>query len=236
MRYDGSAMSSLLLVRHGKASALEADYDNLSEAGRTQARLLGEHWAAEKIRIDAVYVGPRRRHRQTLDEVALAFRAHALPARHLPDAIPLDDLDEHHGLAVVMKAVTNEGGASDGEAPSLDAVLGTFKRITRKWARGEIVHDDIESWRAFRERVVRGVRAMTADAGRGKTIAAFTSAGAIAAAVGESLGIADETVLDLSWSLYNGSITELAFTESRWGLRTFNATPHLRSPELITAV
>ena len=46
----------------------------------------------------------------------------------------------------------------------------------------------------------------------------------------------EERVLDLSWSLYNGSITELDFTGERWGLRTFNATSHLTDPRLITSV
>jgi broad specificity phosphatase PhoE len=73
--------------------------------------------------------------------------------------------------------------------------------------------------------------------GRGKTALVFTSAGAVAAATAETLGVRDEEkVLDLSWSLYNGSITELDFTGERWGLRSFNATPHLRDRRLITSV
>jgi hypothetical protein len=65
----------------------------------------------------------------------------------------------------------------------------------------------------------------------------FTSAGAVAAATAESLGMRDEErVLDLSWSLYNASITELDFTGERWGLRSFNGTPHLREKRLISSV
>src|ERR1019366_4656164 len=43
-------------------------------------------------------------------------------------------------------------------------------------------------------------------------------------------------VLDLSWSLYNGSVTELDFTGERWGLRTFNSTAHLVDKRLVTSV
>jgi hypothetical protein len=46
----------------------------------------------------------------------------------------------------------------------------------------------------------------------------------------------EEKVMELSWSLYNGSITELDFAGDRWGVRTFNATPHLRDKRLVTSV
>jgi broad specificity phosphatase PhoE len=78
--------------------------------------------------------------------------------------------------------------------------------------------------------------ARVATVGRGKTALVFTSAGAVASAVGEALGVADERVLDLSWSLYNGSVTELDFTGERWGLRTFNSTAHLVDKRLVTSV
>jgi hypothetical protein len=77
---------------------------------------------------------------------------------------------------------------------------------------------------------------MTGGMGRGKTVVAFTSAGAVAASVGEALGLGDERVLDLSWSLYNGSVSELDFSPAGLGLRRFNATPHLADPKLLTAV
>jgi broad specificity phosphatase PhoE len=37
-------MSTLILVRHGQASAFEDNYDRLSSLGERQARLLGESW------------------------------------------------------------------------------------------------------------------------------------------------------------------------------------------------
>ena len=102
--------------------------------------------------------------------------------------------------------------------------------------RGEIGHAEVESWTAFRARVGRGM-ARIAAVGRGKTALVFTSAGAVAAATADALGMRDEErVLDLSWSLYNGSMTELDFTGERWGLRSFNATPHLRDKRLVTSV
>jgi broad specificity phosphatase PhoE len=234
-------VSTLVLVRHGKASPLSSDYDNLSEIGVEQSRLLGEEWASTGARFDAVYVGPRRRHAQTLDAAKAAYVARS--PHPWPDAVMLPELDEHDGMAVVMKTLQAGGGGGDaaaamakGETPALNDVLALFKDVTRRWVRGAVSAEGIEDWPAFRARVGRGVDAMTEGLARGKTIVAFTSAGAVAAAVGNVLGVADDKVLELSWSLHNGSTSELAFSEAGWGLRTFNATPHLRGPRLLTSV
>jgi broad specificity phosphatase PhoE len=239
-------VSVALFVRHGKASAFSSstDYDQLSAPGVEQSELLGAWLADERIPADAVFVGPRKRHEQTY---ACVTRVLATRGLRLPEPVMLPELDEHDGIALVFKvlptlaAEDEELGAivssmARSGQPSPDDVLAAFKRITRRWVRGEIGHDDVESWGAFRARVARAMDRIAA-LGRGKTALVFTSAGAVAAATAESLGVRDEEkVLDLSWSLYNGSITELDFTGERWGLRSFNATPHLRDRRLVTSV
>ena len=57
-------MSLLYLIRHGQAG-LRQRYDMLSDLGRTQARLLGEYLAAQKIGLRAVYSGALERQRET---------------------------------------------------------------------------------------------------------------------------------------------------------------------------
>lgn len=230
-------MSVAIFVRHGKASAFSstAGYDQLSEPGVEQSERLGAWIADTALAADAVFVGPRKRHAQTHEAVVrvLAGRGLSLPAPML-----LPELDEHDGISLVFKLLPTLAAedpelsrvvssmASAGH-PSPDDVLAAFKRITRRWARGEVGHADVESWSAFRTRIARAMDRI-AEVGRGKTALVFTSAGAVAAATAQALGVQDdERVLDLSWSLYNGSMTELDFTGDRWGLRTFNATPHL---------
>jgi broad specificity phosphatase PhoE len=244
-------VSLAFLVRHGKASAFTSslDYDELSPPGVEQSARLGEWLAAGARPFDAVFLGPRKRHAQTHAAVAVAF---ATQGRPLPDPVVLPELDEHDGIALVFKLLPSLAaedallrglveGMARGGRPSPEGVLEAFKRVTRRWVRGEIGHDDVESWPAFRSRVERGMARIGAI-GRGKAALVFTSAGAIAAAVGASLGIRDEEkVLDLSWSLYNASTTELDFAGDRWGLRSFNVTAHLCDPggadqRLITSV
>jgi hypothetical protein len=174
-------------------------------------------------------------------------RALAAHGKQLPEPTVLSELDEHEGLTLVFKLLPSLAAGDEtlrgiveatvrGGSPSPDDVLAAFKRITRRWARGEVDHDEVESWAAFRRRVAAAM-ARVAALGRGKTALVFTSAGVVAAAVAESLGMASgEKVMELSWSLYNGSVSELDFAGDRWGVRTFNTTPHLRDKRLVTSV
>jgi broad specificity phosphatase PhoE len=240
------AVSVALFIRHGKASAFASstDYDQLSAPGVEQSEKLGEWLAQQGLAVDAVFVGPRKRHAQTLAGVLKVFATRGLS---LPEATLLPELDEHDGLSLVFKTLPQLAAedpalraiveaTARGEQPSPDAVLGAFKRITRRWVRGEVGHSDVESWPDFRARVGRAMGRI-ATLGRGKTALVFTSAGAVASAVADTLGVTDEQrVLDLSWSLYNGSLTELDFTGDRWGLRSFNTTAHLGDKRLVTSV
>jgi broad specificity phosphatase PhoE len=237
-------VSVALFIRHGKASAFAGtDYDQLSPPGVEQSEQLGQWLAKEKLPVDAVFLGPRKRHAQTHEAVVRVLATHAMS---LPEPTLLPELDEHDGLSVVYKllpelAVGDPALKSIVEAtvkgvpPSPDDVLAAFKRVTRRWVRGEVGHADIEPWTTFRARVARALPRI-AGIGRGKTALVFTSAGAVASAVADALGVKEEEkVLALSWSLYNGSVSELDFADDRWGLRSFNGTAHLER-RLVTSV
>jgi broad specificity phosphatase PhoE len=125
--------------------------------------------------------------------------------------------------------------ASGGDATR--AYFTAFQRITRRWARGELP-DGLaeESWASFRARVGACVREIVAAAGRGSTVAAFTSGGPIGSTVASVLGLGDEKALELAWAVQNATLTELLFDGERVSLRSFNAQPRIGSPELVTHV
>ena len=62
---------SLLLVRHGQASAGSDNYDRLSERGWQQSRRLGAWLASTGHDFDAVVLGGMRRHQETFDAIAV---------------------------------------------------------------------------------------------------------------------------------------------------------------------
>jgi broad specificity phosphatase PhoE len=59
------------LVRHAQAGTRDA-YDALSELGKRQARLLGEHFVPQGIQFASAYVGGLSRQQQTSAEIGAA--------------------------------------------------------------------------------------------------------------------------------------------------------------------
>lgn len=238
-------MSTLVLVRHGKASSFSPhDYDRLSPPGVLQSRALGRYWGEREVRFDRVWVGPRLRHLQTYEAAAGIVAAHGVS---WPSPATLDELDEHHGLQLVFallpRLAQEEPSVANvaakmmrGEAPEHDEILLAYRAVTRRWITGELDAEGVERWADFRRRAERALAAITADVGRGASVVAFTSGGAIAAMVGAVLGLDDRRVLDLSWAIHNGSLSSVVFSPQGLALESFNATPHLTDARLVTSV
>lgn len=230
-------MSTLILVRHGQASFGAADYDNLSPLGHEQGRSLGRWWASRGFCPQAVYVGPRRRHRQTMEATAAELQAAGLP---WPDPIELPGLDEYDADALLTLALpqvlARHPRLGDElrrfQAGGPDAARG-FQRVLevvgRAWARAEVQAEGLPTWASFRAAVEGACQQMMAEADRSATIAAFTSGGPVAAATGMALELGHVQTLELSWQVYNAALARLMFASGgdRLTLNAFNATDHL---------
>jgi broad specificity phosphatase PhoE len=236
---------SILLVRHGKASAFlsTGDYDQLSPLGVEQSERLGVALAEQGVAPRAAFVGPRQRHLQTYDAAARTF---ASRGSSLPAPVAVRELDEHDGVALVAKllpvlAAEDPGlrelvvAAARGETPSQDDMIAAFKRVALRWIRGELHHVDVESWPDFRARAKAGLARIAEAPGDGPVLA-FTSAGVVASAVGLALGLGDERVLDLSLVPNNGSLSEFDVGADGLRLLRFNAVGHLPESRLLTLV
>src|SRR5690349_1561942 len=88
---NATPMQTLLVVRHGQASAHARDYDVLSPLGEKQAHILGGHLARSGLALDAVVAGPRKRQRDTARILVEAGRA---AGARWPTPVFDDDLDE----------------------------------------------------------------------------------------------------------------------------------------------
>jgi len=231
-------MGTLLLVRHGQASAFEDNYDRLSILGEKQARLLGESFRKRGKRFDRVFTGPRVRQRRTAE---IACEVSGLPApvvvegldemgieplfrEHLPDLF-----GRHAHLAALGDAML----AADGDVERARGFARLFEATLHLWVRGEVTARGVESWAEFRARVRHALAAIQGDAS-GKRIAAFTSAGPVASAVQLALGADDGTTLSLAFRVRNSSISEFLFSQARFSLASFNETPHLPDAALVT--
>ncbi|MCP4358115.1 MAG: histidine phosphatase family protein, partial [Chloroflexi bacterium] len=162
-------MSSLFLVRHGQASFMQDNYDQLSPLGARQAKVLGEHWAALGVRIDRVYVGPKQRHHQTEQAVASIYQTRGL-FWPVPESLP--ELDEHQGFEVMQHILPDLVktdpviGKLVGSSMTIDRLepivhLKILRHVMRLWVRDEVNAGDFESWPAFKSRVQAGLNKIT---------------------------------------------------------------------------
>ena len=60
-------MASIYLIRHGQASFGQQNYDDLSDTGVQQAKVLGRSLQNRVDQFDRVYLGTMQRHAQTAE-------------------------------------------------------------------------------------------------------------------------------------------------------------------------
>lgn len=237
-------MARLTVVRHGQASYLAKNYDELSPLGRRQARLLGEYWVRMGAGFECVYTGPRVRQRDTAAIVGEVFRE---AGREWPAPVVLEELDEYPAEPVVRTftpqlAVRHEHirrWAADFEAASeasgkeraLDLLI---QEVTARWLAGEVADAGVGTWDEFTARVHKALEETRRATPKGGSTVVFTSGGPSAAAVQYALGLPGKATLDLTWMTRNAAFSEFLFDGARFTMSVFNATPHLCDRALFT--
>ncbi|MCA9680878.1 MAG: histidine phosphatase family protein [Myxococcales bacterium] len=240
-------MSTLHVIRHAQASMFAADYDQLSELGRGQARTLGEVWAQRLVAggragLDAVFSGPARRHLDTAALVGEGLRAAGLAC---PEPRVLPGFDEHDGQGMVMKALaalTTDEGAGPERAELLRLAVEAadtnadrtrrsrawqrlFETIMGRWLDGSLELEGVETWPAFHGRVHEAFATLR-ETGKGE-VALFTSVGPKAVLLHEVLGLPPLRAFEQAWRLYNSSVTRIVYSGARMTLDGFNEVAHL---------
>ena len=230
-------MSRIFFIRHGQASFLKTDYDQLSPLGIEQASLLGNHWAQEGISATKVYSGQLKRQKQTATHF---MKGASLELSLLEHA----GFDEHHGPDIVRHLYPEKFEQKE-EIPIEEfdnyrrAFYGTYFKLANSWINGEL--DDAlpqshESWPKFRSRFKAALNHVLENCGSGENLCVFTSGGPVAAAVGEALNLSDEKTLELGWQVKNSSVTEFLYSRGRFSMVSFNELPHIRSRDYVTLV
>lgn len=230
-------MSLLLLVRHGQASFLTDNYDRLSSLGERQARLLGEYWCDQGLRLDRITSGSLKRQ---IDSSEIVRKVYGERGINCPETQILPDLNEYqaeeflynhlHELREIDPTLDNQYRAfkeATVEKDRFRTYQKMFETAMRHWLAGEIRMDKVESWMDFVARVESAIRTITSTAGSGSHIAVFTSGGPIGVAMQYALGTSPETTLQLSWMVRNASLTTFLFTQGKFNLSSFNESPHL---------
>ena len=233
-------MSFVYLVRHGQAGTRD-EYDSLSELGKQQARLLGEHFLSQGIDFASAHTGSLLRQRQTGEAVAAAYERASVPfpalkidphwnefdLRQVDSEIApqlcAEDAQFRAEYEKMREQVRISNGAQDARVHRKWLPCDT--RIVTEWISGRYAYSG-ESWQQFRQRIA-SCQVDIGDTHERGNIIVFTSATPIAIWTGLALEIVDERVLQLAGVLYNASYTVLRLRGEQRRLFTFNATSHL---------
>jgi broad specificity phosphatase PhoE len=240
-------LSRVYLVRHGQAGTRQS-YDSLSDLGRRQARLLGEHFVREGIRFSAVYTGALARQRQTATAVLTAYAEQEVefPAQLVERGWNEFDLDHvYRELAPVlcaedaefrqefeaMRAEIHEAG-DQPDAEVHRRWTSCDLRIVQAWIKG---HDRYrgETWDAFRARIMACRDTLASHPEDDDNVLVFTSATPIGIWAALGMDVDDHRAMRLAGVLMNASYTVMRLRGEQLRLHAFNAVPHLE-PELRT--
>lgn len=160
-------MTSIYFVRHGQAGTRDA-YDSLSEVGRRQSRLLGEHFVSQRIVFAAAYSGTQTRQQQTAADVASAYQDAGVPFpniaansgwnefdldqiyREIAPQVSAEDPDFRRQFETMREQVRASCGAHDAEIHRRWTPCDVA--MVAAWIRGRHAYSG-ESWDTFRQRV-----------------------------------------------------------------------------------
>lgn len=237
-------MSQLLLIRHAQASFLAADYDNLSEKGLQQSTLLGHYLAEQGHQFDHAYVGTLRRQQQTYQKVKEAFLERGLS---FPEATILPELNEYKGMDVMgevrqelmdhhenFKVWFKEMDENPNHKTKMKLVV-TFLNMWATETLGFDLPKDVQTYNDFKNTAHLGLQKVMMGNEKGKSIAAFSSGGCIAAMLGKIVGTTDNgKSMGFNLVMRNTAINEVLFSGNRLSLKTFNTLPHLAEDMITT--
>jgi broad specificity phosphatase PhoE len=240
-------LSNVYFIRHGQAGT-RGEYDSLSELGRRQARLLGEHLAAQGVEFAAAYAGGLVRQQQTAAEVAAAYEAAGLAfPEHTIDA-GWDEFDFHRVYREIAPLMCEDdeefrrdyeevnaelrANAGDHTADVHRVWRASDTKVMDAWVEGRYPYAG-ESWEQFIARVA-ACRLNGTDARPRENVAVFTSAVPTAIWTARALEASNAHIPRLAAVLLNTAYTVLQLREVETLLITFNAVPHLNSPEIRT--
>lgn len=215
---------SVLLVRHGQASAGSADYDQLSERGIKQCQRLGEWLASTGHAFDAVVTGNMRRHRQTGEAIRAAYDARGLPLPATEVDAGLDEFDHHAVFDGFARDNPEHEAVLGSRQGGLQALGAMIHAALSAWSEGGIA-DVPETWQGFGERVSQAGARLAARNGR--DVLVLTSGGVISRLAQAALGASDRGAVDLNLSLRNSALCEFHSRPYGLALGSWNALPHL---------
>lgn len=229
-------MTTLFLVRHGQAGALDGQYDILSELGWTQAERLGNAWSKRGLALDEVWCGTLQRQKLTLDALSPAIRK-AAPVWHDPalDELPFEQLATQFSTQYPDHSAASHWTKANDKA----GFKALMEHAISAWQCDQL--DGVEPvWSTYRSALANWLEGRRLAATDDGTLLAISSAGSISLLLAIALDLPDAAMSKFNSQLFNTAVSALHLTangETR--LLLYNSVAHLEdpvAPELITTL
>ena len=208
-------MTEIILVRHGQANSEakdEASYDRLSDLGRQQAAWLGAHLRQTNPHFDHVITGTLTRQADT---------ARAMGYDQISQDKRLNEL-QYFPMAAALES------QHDKPFPqSVSDYVHHLPMLMDHWQR-DVLEDIPEKFAAFTARITNLVDELCDAHGR---VLLVTSGGVIGVIVRHILALDNAATARIMLQIMNSSLHRLHYVHGQLMLGTFNATPHLDTPD-----
>ena len=237
-------MSRLFLIRHAQASFLSENYDQLSDHGIDQAKILGESLASNEFIFDKIYSGTLNRQQHTRQMVEEVYDAQKIS---FPKVIEEDRFNEYPAEEIMTSLgkylVENNDVAANLYKKCNDSNSETerhlyfqklFELILESWVNNDTKEVNLSiSWKDWSNGVRNAIDDIQSQAKSGELIGVFTSGGPIGVFVQTVLDAPEIKAAELNWRVYNCSVTKFTFSAERFSLDQFNDVSYL-SPDILT--
>ncbi len=240
-------MITILLARHGQASFGQENYDQLSEHGIQQAKLLGEHYANAQRPINAVFSGSLMRQRDSALHFCAAYNQHLVGDNSNPISINTDNAEryilplfnEFNHEDVFIKSNPNLATQAQiaaqlaHENKPISKLGELFGLAMQRWHTGDYDDEYLESWPQFSRRALNALEVLQAQIANiehlneDSTVIVFTSGGVIAAITSYLLKQGSSTAYQLTQSSVNTGVTCINIYHKKLQLISYNEHSHL---------
>jgi len=221
-------MAMIYLVRHGQASFLNEDYDQLTDLGIQQSKLLGLALKQRGLKFSQTSLGSLKRHQQT---------SHNIDS----DLNPITDSRwneyDHKEILKVGNPEFRDISETRQLAKDQPNPMRAFQDLLNKaivaWMNNE--YDYNITWKAYKKASWDALLKVSTKLNKKDNAIIYTSGGPIANIVMQLLDLPDEKFVYFQNRIINTSITKVLIGKSGESLSTFNDYSHLEhNPHLIT--
>ena len=225
-------MSILLLVRHGQASFGSRNYDQLSEVGHEQSRVLGRALAERGVVPDLVVRGALRRHEETATGIVEGLGVDVpVDLEHGWDEFDFQHVVEVHKPLYRSRTLMMADLARTGRPR--EAFQRAFEDATERWIGGGFDDEYAESFPAFAARVTGALTRTAALLDDHRTVLVVSSGGPIGMACSHLLAGDASLWAGLNKVAVNTAVSKVLRGSRGLTLSSYNEHSHLDHNRLL---